>query len=307
MPSKLVDSSEIQGFLDKVAGLDCEGGDARVKKIMRRIVGDLFAAIDDLNITDDEFWRFMNFAQSGAPEFGLWAAGLGFEHFLDVRADIADEKAGIAGGTPRTIEGPLYVAGAPLSKGFARLDDGATEGEVLIMHGRVFDEDGKPVAGAIVDVWHANAQGNYSYFDASQSSYNLRRRIETDADGRYKFRSIVPVGYSVPPGGSTNQMLDRIGRHGHRPAHVHFFVWADGHRHLTTQINIDGDPYLHDDFAYATRDGLIPPVTRQEDAEKIHSEGLNAPFSEVVFDFTLLKARVASEIELSDRLRAAAA
>jgi catechol 1,2-dioxygenase len=303
MASELLDSPEIQAFLDKAAGLDTDGGTPRAKTIMRRILGDLFLAIDELDITDDEFWQFVTFLQAGAPELGLWAAGVGFERFLDIRADLADKKAGLGGGTPRTIEGPLYVPGAPLSTGSARLDDGTDEGDVLVMHGRVLDEAGAPVAGAIVDVWHADSKGNYSYFDPSQSAYNLRRRIETGADGVYKFRSLVPVGYSVPPGGSTNQLLDAVGRHGHRPAHIHFFVSADGYRHLTTQINIDGDPYLHDDFAYATKDELIPPVVHREDAEGIREEGLNTPFSEVLFDFTLLKARNEQDIERSGRPR----
>ena len=50
----------------------------------------------------------------------------------------------------------------------------------------------------------------------------------------------------------TQQLLDQLGRHGQRPAHIHFFISAPDHRHLTTQINLDGDQYLHDDFAYAT-------------------------------------------------------
>ena len=303
MASDLVSNAEIQSFLDKIAGLDTSGGSVRLKAIVRRVVADLFRAVDDLDISDDEFWQALNFLQHGAAELGLWAAGLGFEHFLDVRADLADKNAGIEGGTPRTIEGPLYVAGAPLSKSAARLDDGTEDGEVLIMHGRVLDEAGHPVAGAIVDVWHADTKGNYSYFDNTQSKYNLRRRIETDANGIYRFRSIMPVGYSCPPGGSTNRLLDAMGRHDHRPAHIHFFVSANGYRHLTTQINIDGDPYLYDDFAYATRDELIPPVVRHEDAASIHGAALNAPYSEVVFDFTLVKALDQLEVRASSRPR----
>jgi catechol 1,2-dioxygenase len=61
----------------------------------------------------------------------------------------------------------------------------------------------------------------------------------------------------VPSGGATERLLGAVGRHGRRPAHIHFFVSAQGFRHLTTQVNIDGDPDLYDDFAYATRDGLI--------------------------------------------------
>ncbi len=304
MASELVAGREMQAFLDKIAGVDSDGGDDRTKRIVRRILGDLFTTIDEFDVTEDEFWHALNFLASGAPEFGLWAAGLGFEHFLDVRMDLADQAAGIEGGTPRTIEGPLYVNGAPRERGFARLDDGSDQGETLIMQGRVADADGTPIPGAIVDVWHANKLGNYSVFDTSQSAFNFRRQIETDSEGRYKFRSILPSGYTVPPRGTTEQLLHRLGRHGRRPAHIHFFVSASGYRHLTTQINIDGDPYLHDDFAYATRDGLIPAVVHHDDPATIHAEGLNAAFAEIRFDFTLCKAQQAEGTGPSLRPRA---
>ncbi|WP_165191538.1 catechol 1,2-dioxygenase [Caulobacter soli] len=301
----LTTSPDIEAFLDKISGVDnpqAEGA-PRTKQIVRKIIADLFDTIDRFDVTEDEFWKALNFVAAGAPEFGLWAAGLGFEHFLDVRMDLKDAAAGVPPGTPRTIEGPLYVGGAPLVESGARIDDGSDAGEALIMHGHVRDLDGKPVPGAVVDVWHANTKGNYSYFDPSQSDYNMRRRIKADADGRYEFRSIVPSGYSVPPGGSTDQILKAVGRHGNRPAHIHFFVRAPGFRHLTTQINIDGDPFLHDDFAYATRDDLIPPVERKSDPADIHAAGLNAPFAQIAFDFTLTPASQAQEEVLSERPR----
>jgi catechol 1,2-dioxygenase len=160
-------------------------------------------------------------------------------------------------------------------------------GEVLFMAGQVRDADGKPVPGAVVDVWHANTKGGYSHFDPSQSAYNLRRRIETDGEGRYRFRSILPAGYGCPPDGPTQELLTQLGRHGRRPAHIHFFVEAPGHRKLTTQINIDGDEYLHDDFAFATRDGLIPAMVRHDDPAEINARGLNEPFVTIEFDFVL--------------------
>ncbi|HEU0222425.1 MAG TPA: catechol 1,2-dioxygenase, partial [Paracoccaceae bacterium] len=101
------------------------------------------------------------------------------------------------------------------------------------------------------------------------------------------FRSILPSGYACPPDGQTQALLDLLGRHGHRPAHIHFFVSAPGYRKLTTQINIDGDEYLHDDFAFATRDELIPPVEKVTDAERIRANGLNDPYTAIGFDFVL--------------------
>ena len=240
----------------------------------------------------------------GRQEAALLAAGLGLEHFLDLRQDAIDAAAHRETGTPRTIEGPLYVANAPLAEGHARMDDGADAGEVMWLHGEVKDTEGQPVANAIVDIWHANTLGNYSFFDPGQSEYNLRRRIRTGADGRYSVRSIMPSGYGCPPDGPTQKLLDRLGRHGNRPAHIHFFVSAPGHKHLTSQINLNGDKYLWDDFAFATRDGLIADPVKVTDREIIAQRNLEGEHTEVCFDFTLCKALSADEEQRGIRVRA---
>ncbi len=263
----------------------------RVQEITLRIVTDLMKTINDLNITADEYWSGVEYIGDLGKEAGLLSPGLGFDHFMDLMIEEDLKAEGLDGGTVRTIEGPLYVAGAPEEKGFARLDDGTedAEGTVLFMQGTVYGEDGNPIPNAKVEVWHANSLGNYSFFDESQSEFNLRRTIITDENGNYGFRSIVPLGYSVPPEGMTQKVLSALGRHGHRPAHVHFFASADGHRKLTTQINIDGDEYLWDDFAFASREGLVPEITMVEDADKLKEKGLDKPYASIDFDFHLVK------------------
>ncbi len=304
-----MDKKAIAALLDRIESTGVVGpANARVKTITRRLLGDLMLAIDELDISSEEFWQGLNFfAEAGRNnEMGLIAPGVGLEHFLDLRLDEAEAKAGLKGGTPRTIEGPLYVAGAPVCQGEARLDDGKTAGELVVMSGTVYGADGKPAAGAQVEVWHADSHGNYSYFDSTQSAFNLRRTIITDGQGRYKFRSIMPLGYSAPAGGSTDKLLKMLGRHGTRPAHIHFFVTAEGHRKLTTQINIENDPHLWDDFAFGTRDGLIPPIQTNSDPAAMAALGTDKPFHEITFDFNLNAAEVkAPETDIA-RLRAAA-
>ena len=255
MSVQIFNTTEVQSFLRLASGLDQEGGNPRTKKVVHRILSDLFKAIEDLDITSDEYWAGIAYVnQVGArSEAGLLSPGLGLDRYFDMRMDAEDAALGVGNGTPRTIEGPLYVAGAPVANGCARLDDGSDKsGHTLVMHGTVFGADGKPVPNATVEVWHANTKGFYSHFDPTgeQQPFNMRRTIVTDAQGRYKFQSIVPVGYGCPPDGPTQALLNQLGRHGNRPAHIHFFVTAEGHRKLTTQINIDGDPLLFDDFAY---------------------------------------------------------
>ena len=309
MPANLIKKEVIAALASRAAGIDGKDGNPRLKLIMNRLLGDLFQAIDDLDISMDEVWAAVGYIGQAAKadELGLIVPGIALEHFLDLRLDEAERCAGLSGGTARTIEGPLYIAGAPLSKGEARLDDGSDAGEVLFMEGQVRDVSGKPVAGAVVDVWHANTMGNYSFFGPPQTPYNLRRRIETDAEGRYKFRSIMPSGYGCPPGSNTEALLAKMGRHGQRPAHVHFFVTAPGYRQLTTQINIDGDKYLHDDFAFGTRDDLIPPVERISDAAAIHRAGLDKPFARIKFDFAVIKEVAGAPSTIVHRDHASAA
>lgn len=282
----------------------------RVQQTVVRLLGDLFKAIDDLDLQPGEVWKGLEYlADCGvAHEMGLLAAGLGLERFIDIRSDEAEARAGLHGGTPRTIEGPLYVSGAPVCEGYARLDDGAddAQGDVVLMQGRVWSENGEPLAGAHVEVWHANTAGRYSFFDASQSAFNLRRTIVTDREGRYGFRSIMPAGYGCPPDGPTQQLLNRLGRHGRRPAHIHFFISAPGYRQLTTQINIAGDEYLWDDFAFASREGLVPQVKKITDPQRLATHHLTRPCFAIDFDFTLYQQRQAMPDSAVDRQRASA-
>ncbi|MGY1519439.1 catechol 1,2-dioxygenase [Luteimonas sp. A482] len=292
MSVKIFDTPEVQDFLKTVSGLDTDGGDPRSKQIIHRLMSDLFRAIDDLDITPDEYWTgiaWLN-ALGAAGQAGLISPGLGLDHFLDMRLDAIDAQAGVSGCTPRTIEGPLYVAGAPVEQGFARLDDGSdTDGQPLVMHGTVRAPDGSPLPGATVEVWHCDTRGFYSHFDPTgrQAPFNMRRTIVADDQGRYRFRSIMPSGYGVPPGSPTEQLLSSLGRHGLRPAHIHFFITADGHRKLTTQINLAGDPLVNDDFAYATRDDLVAEAVEHSDADAIREAGMDGPFAEIAFDFTV--------------------
>lgn len=291
MTVKTMQTAEVKDLLEKVAGFNKEGGNERVKTIVHRVMHDVFQTIEDLDITPDEFWQAVYYVnalgQNG--EAALLAPGLGMDKYLDIRMDAEDAQAGLAGGTPRTIEGPLYVAGAPKSEGFARMDDGTDEtAETMILTGLVTNENGQPLANAVVDIWHADTKGAYSYFDQSQSEYNLRRRIVTDENGRYTARSIIPAGYGCPPEGCTQQLLNELGRHGNRPAHIHFFVSKPEYKHLTTQINLAGDEYTYDDFAFATREELVVDAVRVEDAAKAELFGLNGPFTQVEFNIQLV-------------------
>ena len=171
--------------------------------------------------------------------------------------------------TGPTFTPPESIQSADLTKG----THGAALGERIIVSGRVLDEDGRALAGTLVEIWQANAAGRYLHardqHDAPlDPNFTGCASFVTDATGRFRFETVRPGEYPW-----------RNHYNAWRPAHIHFFVEAPGHRKLTTQINISDDPYLHDDFAFGTRDDLIPPVERVCNTSEIHKAALNSPFS----------------------------
>src|SRR3546814_5542184 len=111
MSIKIFDTPEVQDFLKTISGLGNGEGSPRAKQIIHRIVSDLFRAIDELDITADEYWTAIGWLneRGSAGQAGLISPGLGFDHFLDLRLDAIDAAAGVDNKTLRTIEGPLYV------------------------------------------------------------------------------------------------------------------------------------------------------------------------------------------------------
>jgi catechol 1,2-dioxygenase len=289
-----VRSTAVQSLLDRASGIDVQGTNQRLKLIVRDLLEGVMTLIAKHDISESEFWTAVKFLQDGAGEMGLIVPGVGLEHYIDLLLDAKDAEAGLTGGTPRTIEGPLYVTDAPLVEGDADLSQDPDNTGVLYMTGIIKDTDGKPIRGAVLHVWLANSKGFYSHFDptGAQSAFNNRRRIRIGDDGRYSFHAKMPSGYSVPPGGATERLLAALGRHGTRPAHVHFFVEAPGYRPLTTQINFGDDPLAASDFAFATREGLLPIPKREGNAAYI------------AFDFQLQRASGAQDERFSGRVRA---
>ena len=168
--------------------------------------------------------------------------------------DAAVDPPGI---TPSTLLGPFYRSDAPmLALGADLCRNG--QGVSLRVTGQVVGPDSLPLAGAVVEVWHANAMGRYENQDPdNQPEHNLRGRFTADADGRFQFRTIRPGGYALPDDGPVGQLARRLGLSLDRPAHIHFCITAPGHRRLVTAIFDASDPAIDRDALFAVKPGLI--------------------------------------------------
>src|SRR5450432_1446380 len=163
------------------------------------------------------------------------------------------------------------------------------KGEKMFVQGRVTDLSGAPLAGAAVDVWHADDEG---FYDSQQPAYaadgpSSRARFITDADGRFFFRTILPCSYPIPTDGPVGQMILQTRRHPMRPAHVHFLVAAPGYEPLITHVFIDGDKYLDTDVVFGVKNELIAQIEKRTDPVTPDGKPAAAPWHLMTYAFRI--------------------
>lgn len=123
--------------------------------------------------------------------------------------------------TEDNIEGPFFKAGAPSR---VVMVNKATRGTRLWLSGRVVDTRCRPIAGATMEVWHADHTGDYD-----NTGFRFRATLQTDRSGGYALATIIPGRY--------------LNGRRYRPAHIHVKLHAPGFKSLTTQLYFKGDPY----------------------------------------------------------------
>lgn len=243
--------------------------DPRLATIMTALVKHLHAFAKEVEITQDEWVTGIEFlteiGQMCSPErqeFILLSDTLGFSMLVD-----AINNRRPQGATENTVFGPFHVAGAPeRAMGDTISLDG--KGEPCRYEGRVLDLDGRPLGGARIDVWCDNADGFYDVQQPDiQPKWNNRGVFVTGADGRYSFVGIKPVSYPIPDDGPVGRMLDALGRHPYRPAHMHYLVTAPGYQKLITHTFVGGDPYLGSDTVFGVKQSLVAPFEPVQDGD----------------------------------------
>ncbi len=238
--------------------------DTRLQAIFTDVLDSLLDVIRRHRVTWEEY--------RAATEWLTEAGNQGYEIplLLDVflSPTVDDVNFAAQGGTESNVEGPFYVAGAQMLERPYVLPRRAEEpGERLVFSGTVRSTEGSPLPGALLDVWQATADGEYSNVHPGVPEGNLRGRLMTDPAGRFEFETIVPAPYEIPNTGATGTLLAALGRHCFRPGHIHFKVSHPSARALTTQVYFEGDPWIDSVVVGAVKDSLVTPLVRDGEAE----------------------------------------
>ena len=260
----------------------------RLKEVLGSLVRHLHDFAREVKLTEAEWMAGIEFLTATGhmcddkrQEFILLSDTLGLS-MLTVAMNNAKPK----GVTESTVFGPFHVAGAPHVEQGADMSAGAT-GEPLFVTAKVTDPDGKPVAGADVDVWHADEDGLYDVQRPDLVHHQGRAIFRTDTQGNLRFRTVLPVAYPIPTDGPVGKMLVATGRHPWRPAHIHFMVVATGFERLITHVFRDGDPYMDSDAVFGVRSSLIGQFEKHAAGVAPDGSTLSVPFHTLNFDFVL--------------------
>ena len=259
--------------------------DPRLKQIMDAAVRHLHAFAREVDLTPAEWLTGIQFltavGQACTPvrqEFILLADVLGLSAVVNA---LHDKKARELG-SQSSLLGPFYREGAPeLSNGSLIVEKPTAP--LITVYGGVTDNEGNPLPNALVEVWQTSEHGLYDLQSRNGESMDLRANFRCDSDGHYHFRTVRPLGYSIPMDGPVGNMVKLQNRHGFRPSHIHFLISAEGHRELVTALYFSDDENIDSDTVFGVSGSL---VVNAKDDPASPVPGLPA----LHYDFRLAKA-----------------
>ncbi|WP_179403945.1 intradiol ring-cleavage dioxygenase [Burkholderia guangdongensis] len=272
---------------------DC--GNDRLRTIMTSLVQHLHSFAREVKLTQDEWLYAIDFltrtghiTDDKRQEFVLLSDTLGLSMLVTTQNNRKPSEC-----TEATVLGPFFVTGAPEYENGQDISNGAS-GLPCFVSGHIRGLSGEPIAGAELDVWQSDEDGFYDVQNipspGAEVQFQARGRLQTLPDGRFHFRSILPEAYPIPHDGPVGQMLDALGRHPWRPAHLHFWIKAPGYEPLITHLFRNGDQYLESDAVFAVRSSLVVDWIKHEPGIAPDGTTMTEPYYTLDYDFVLQPA-----------------
>lgn len=259
--------------------------DPRLREVMAALVRHLHDFAREVRLTPEEWLKAIGFltrvghaCTETRQEFILLSDVLGLSALVQQMHDAPRAHAG----TRSSLLGPFYREDSPevpLGGSIAR----QATGPELVLYGAVTDVAGAPIPNAEIRLWQTDTDGQYD-LQTRDAAIDMRGTIRCDAQGRYVVRTLKPIGYSIPMDGPVGALVRYQGRHGCRPAHIHFLISAPGYRELVTALYLADDPHIGSDTVFGVSEAL---------AVTPHTDDLESPVRDlpsIRYDFRLATA-----------------
>ncbi|MGE5536002.1 MAG: dioxygenase, partial [Acidobacteriota bacterium] len=239
----------------------------RLREILAALVKHLHAFARDVHLTEEEFEKAVDYITAlgqkttdNHNEVVLMSGSLGFSTLICLLNN------GNKGQTETTANllGPFWRMNSPRTQSGGSIVRSPTPGPALFVNCWIKDQNGKPIEGAEVDIWHSSPEGFYEQQDPKQADMNLRGKFTTDAQGHFAFRSVKPAGYPIPIDGPVGDLVRATKRHNFRPAHLHFLIFKEGFKTLISQIYVNDDERLETDVQFGVTRALIGNYIRHD-------------------------------------------
>lgn len=271
-----------QSVLDRFA----DTPDPRLRQLALSLTRHLHDFVRETQPTLQEWSQGIEFltavgqtCEASRQEFVLLSDVLGVSMLVDAVNHASDTTE-----TDTTVLGPFFVENANFFEQGADISNGA-DGEPLYVDVRICNVEGAPIAGARVEVWQSDAEGFYDVQRGEGSS--LRATLAADAQGRVRFRSILPTAYPIPHDGPVGALLEATRREPWRPAHLHFKLSAPGFRTVVTQLFVEGDRYLQTDAVFGVKNALVCAFPRHVEATAPDGRAINTDWHSLEYNFIL--------------------
>jgi catechol 1,2-dioxygenase len=263
--------------------------DPRFREVMSALVKHLHGFIREVKLTEDEFQQACGIINAiGQNTSAFHNEAVLMSGSLGVSTLVCLLNNGNNGQTETTANllGPFWRLDSPRTENGGSIVRSPTPGPELFANAAVKDRDGKPVAGAEVDIWQSSTEGLYENQDPTQADMNLRGKFTTDAQGRFAFRSILPAGYPIPITGPVGDLLRAQGRHNMRPAHLHFLIFKNGFKTHISQVYVPEDPHIETDVQFGVTKALLGNYVRH-DSGPPPAPGVKAPWYTLEYTFAM--------------------
>ena len=259
--------------------------DPRLRELMTSLVQHLHAFAREVQLTEAEWAGGLRFLGECARAGGSNADA---RHELALLSDTLGLSALVAafdrrrarGSTERAMPAAFHLDGAACA---TPVDgDSGFEGESCFVRGRVRSaDDNAPIAGAEVRVWPSGVQGEGGAVVVCRS----------DGEGGFVARCALAQAHTIPHDGPVGRLLESLGRHAWRPAHLHVMITASGYERLLTHVFRQGGRYLDSDAVFGVRGSLVAEWVQHASGRTPDGRMSREPFTTLDFAFVLNPAR----------------